>query len=120
VPFTIWGDADATPGEIKEIILRAAHRLQIETILVANKNVATGQSPLVSLVRVEAGPDAADAYIVEHSAPPDFCVTADISLAARLVETGLTVIDPRGELYSAESIGERLSIRDFKAGLRAR
>ena len=119
MPFRIWVDADAMPGEIKEIILRAARRLQIETVLVANKNVATGDGPLVSLVRVDAGPDVADAYIVEHSQAGDFCVTADIPLAARLVEKGLTVIDPRGELYSAESIGERLSIRDFMAGLRA-
>ena len=117
--FRIWVDADATPGEIKEIILRASRRLQVETILVANKNVATGEGGLVSLVRVDAGPDLADAYIVENSAPADFCITADIPLAARLVEKGLTVIDPRGELYSAESIGERLAIRDFMAGLRA-
>ena len=117
--FRIWVDADAMPGEIKEIILRASRRLGLETILVANKNVATGEGPLVSLVRVDAGPDAADAYIVDNSAPEDFCITADIPLAARLVEKGLTVIDPRGELYSADSIGERLSIRDFMAGLRA-
>jgi uncharacterized protein len=115
----IWVDADAMPGEIKEIILRAARRLQIETILVANKNVGTGEDGPVSLVRVDAGPDVADAYIVERAATGDFCITADIPLASRLVEKGLTVIDPRGELYSAESIGERLSIRDFMAGLRA-
>jgi uncharacterized protein YaiI (UPF0178 family) len=119
VPFRIWVDADAMPGEIKEIVLRASRRLQIETVLVANKNVATGDDPLVSLVRVDAGPDVADAYIVDNSAPADFCITADIPLAARLVDRGLTVIDPRGELYSAESIGERLAIRDFMAGLRA-
>ena len=118
-PFRIWVDADALPGDVKEIILRASRRLQIETVLVANKRVATPDDPLVSLVRVDAGPDVADAYIVESSAPSDFCITADIPLAARLVEKGLTVIDPRGELYSAESIGERLAIRDFMAGLRA-
>jgi uncharacterized protein YaiI (UPF0178 family) len=115
----IWVDADALPNEIKEIILRASARLGIETVLVANKNVAIGDDPLVSLVRVDAGPDVADAYIVEHSAGGDFCITADIPLAARLVERGLTVIDPRGELYSAESIGERLAIRDFMRDLRA-
>jgi uncharacterized protein YaiI (UPF0178 family) len=119
MPFRIWVDADAMPSEIKDIILRASERLQVETILVANKNVWIGEAALVSLVRVDAGPDVADAYIVDNSAPEDFCVTADIPLAARLVDRGLTVIDPRGELYSAESIGERLSIRDFMAGLRA-
>ena len=115
----IWVDADAMPGEIKEIVLRASRRLGIETILVANKNVATGEGPLVSLVRVDAGPDVADAYIVENAARDDFCITADVPLAARLVAKGLTVIDPRGELYSGEDIGERLAIRDFMADLRA-
>jgi uncharacterized protein YaiI (UPF0178 family) len=115
----IWIDADATPGDIKEIVLRASQRLRVETILVANKNVGIGEGELVSLVRVDAGPDVADAYIVEHGQAGDFAITADIPLAARLVEKGLTVIDPRGELYSAESIGERLAMRDFMADLRA-
>jgi uncharacterized protein len=114
----IWVDADAVPNEIKEIILRASQRLSVPTILVANKNVAIGRGPLVSLVRVTQGPDVADAYIVDNSAPEDFCVTADIPLAAQLVDKGLTVIDPRGELYSSSSVGERLSIRDFMASLR--
>src|SRR5207302_8826803 len=96
----IWVDGDAMPGEIKDIVLRAARRLAVETIVVANKNVATGEGPHVTFVRVDAGADGADSYIVETSAPGDFCVTADIPLAARLVAKGLTVIDPRGELYS--------------------
>ena len=69
-------------------------------------------------MRVTEGPDVADAFIVEASARGDLCVTADIPLAARLVDQGLIVIDPRGALYSTASIGERLSIRDFMAGLR--
>ncbi|HEV8634918.1 MAG TPA: YaiI/YqxD family protein [Chloroflexota bacterium] len=114
----IWVDADAVPADVKEIILRASRRRSVETIFVANKNVWVGDDPLVSLVRVTEGPDAADAFIVGSSAAGDLCVTADIPLAARLVEKGLVVIDPRGELYSRESIGERVSVRDFMAGLR--
>jgi uncharacterized protein YaiI (UPF0178 family) len=114
----IWVDADALPGEIKEIILRAARRLQIATVLVANKHVGVGLGPFVSLVRVAHGPDVADAHIVAASAPGDFCVTADIPLAAALVDKGLTVIDPRGELYSPENVGERLAMRDFMTDLR--
>jgi hypothetical protein len=114
----IWIDGDAMPGEIKEIILRAAQRLRVSTIVVANKNVHVGQSPFVSFVRVSKGADVADTYIVEASAAGDFCVTADIPLAALLVPKGLTVIDPRGDLYSEETIGERLAMRDFMAGLR--
>jgi uncharacterized protein len=114
----IWVDADALPNDIKEIILRASARLGVETVLVANKNVATGGGDLVSLVRVDAGADVADSYIVEASAPGDLCVTADVPLASRLVEKGVTAIDPRGHVYSEDSIGERRSVRDFMAGLR--
>src|SRR5437870_5095714 len=114
----MWVDADALPTEIKEIVLRASRRLSVETIFVANKNVWVQDDPLVSFVRVTEGMDVADTFIVEASAVGDLCVTGDIPLAARLVDKGLIVIDPRGELYSAESIGERLSIRDFMSGLR--
>jgi uncharacterized protein len=114
----IWIDGDAMPGEIKEIILRAAQRLKVPTILVANKNVHVGASAFVSFVRVTKGADVADAHIVDASAAGDFCITADIPLAALLVEKGLTVIDPRGDLYSTETIGERLAVRDYMASLR--
>src|SRR5207253_1995451 len=118
LPIKLWVDADALPNEIKDIILRASRRLSVENVFVANKNVWVPDDPLVSFVRVTEGPDVADAFIVESSSPGDLCVTADIPLAARLVDKGLIVIDPRGDLYSEDSIGERLSIRDFMAGLR--
>ena len=115
----LWLDADAAPRDVKEVCLRAAERLKLETILVANARI---QLPLgyahVSAVRVEGGPDVADRYIVEHAAAGDVAVTADIPLAALLVPKGVIVIDPRGEEYTAESIGERLSVRDFMDGLR--
>ena len=115
----LWLDADAAPRDVKEVCLRAAERLKLETILVANARI---QLPLgyahVSAVRVEGGPDVADRYIVEHAAAGDVAVTADIPLAALLVPKGFVVIDPRGEEYTAESIGERLSVRDFMDGLR--
>jgi uncharacterized protein YaiI (UPF0178 family) len=114
----LWVDADALPGELKDLIVRAARRLKVETVLVANKNIPVGPGLFVSSVRVTKGADVADAYIVERSSPLDLCVTADIPLAFALVEKGLVVIDPRGELYSAHNIGERLAMRDFMAGLR--
>ena len=114
----MWVDADALPNAIKEIILRASRRLSVETVFVANKNVWVGDGPLISFVRVTDGLDIADAYIVESSTSGDLCVTADIPLAARLVKKGVIAIDPRGDLYSAEGIGERLAIRDFMADLR--
>jgi uncharacterized protein len=115
----LWIDADAAPRDVKEIVYRAAKRLGLETVLVANQRL---QVPLgnefVSTVRVEGGPDEADRYIAEHSLPHDVAVTADIPLAAILVEKGVVVIDPRGEEYSADNIGERLAVRDFMDGLR--
>jgi uncharacterized protein YaiI (UPF0178 family) len=119
LPIKVWVDADALPNDVKEIILRAAERLRVETVLVANKNVWIGEGVYVSFVRVGEGADIADAYIVESSAAGDLCVTADVPLASRLVRRGLTVIDPRGELYSEESIGERLAMRDLMHDLRA-
>lgn len=121
--LTIWVDADALPGEIKDIILRAAQRLKIQTVLVANKNLGGRGLPaaadaLVSFVRVAQGADVADAYIATRCTARDFCITADIPLAAVLVAKGLIVIDPRGELYSEANVAERLSVRDFMASLR--
>jgi uncharacterized protein YaiI (UPF0178 family) len=115
----LWLDADAAPRDVKDICLRASERLKIETVLVANQRL---QLPLgyahVSAVRVDGGPDVADRYIVEHAVSGDVAVTADIPLAALLVPKGIVVIDPRGEQYTAETIGERLSVRNFMDELR--
>ncbi|MEP7067115.1 MAG: YaiI/YqxD family protein [Gemmatimonadota bacterium] len=117
--MTLWLDADATPRDVKEICLRAAERLALATVLVANQRVPLPPGyEHVTAVRVEGGPDAADSYIVEHAVAGDVAITADIPLAALLVPRHVAVIDPRGEEYTAESIGERLSVRDFMDGLR--
>ena len=115
----LWLDADATPRDVKEICFRASDRLEVETILVANQRLQlpVGYTQL-SAVRVDGGPDVADRYIAEHAAAGDIAVTADIPLAALLVPAGVVVIDPRGEVYTMESIGERLSVRNFMDGLR--
>lgn len=118
--FRIWVDADAAPRDVKDIVFRAAARLELETILVANHRVPVPlNNPHVRAVRVAGGPDVADAHIVNEAEPEDIAVTADIPLAALLVEKGLLVLDPRGELYTEANIGERLSIRDFMDGLRS-
>lgn len=114
----LWVDADALPTEIKEIILRASQRLKIPTVLVANKNVRVVEGPLVTFVRVGQGADVADAYIVAQCAAGDLAVSADIPLAAALVGKGVTVIDPRGDVYSETNVGDRLSVRDLMASLR--
>jgi len=118
MPVTLWVDADACPGVIKEIILRAAERLAVPTVFVANKNIFLAPSKHVRFVRVAAGPDVADSYMVTESATGDLAVTADIPLASLLVAKGVIAIDPRGSLYSEENIAERLSVRDLMQGLR--
>ena len=116
----LWIDADAAPRDVKEICYRVSERLKLETVLVANQRI---QLPLgytfLSAVRVDGGPDVADLYIAEHSESGDVAVTADIPLAALLVPKGVVVIDPRGDVYTSESIGERLSVRNFMDGLRS-
>jgi uncharacterized protein len=119
MPLTLWVDADAVPRDVKEIILRAAERLRLTTTLVANQRVEIPLgSTLVTAVRVAGGPDVADKYIADNSAAGDVAITADIPLAAILVKKQVVVIDPRGEVHSEETIGERLSMRDFMDGLR--
>ena len=115
----LWLDADAAPRDVKDVCYRASDRLGLETVLVANQRLQLPLgSPLLSAVRVDGGPDVADAYIAEHAVAGDVAVTADIPLAALLVPKGVVVIDPRGEVFTLESIGERLSVRNFMEGLR--
>lgn len=115
----IWIDADATPREVKEIVFRAARRLDLDTVLVANRRLDTPPgNPLVSSVQVTGGPDVADQHIVDHAVAGDLVVTQDIPLAALLVPNGIVVLDPRGDEHTAETIGERLSIRDLMESFR--
>jgi len=114
----IWIDADACPKIVKEVVFKASFRLKISVCLVANSYMSVPQDPLVRLVQVEKGADIADFYIVEHVDENDLVITADIPLAALVVDKGAIAINPRGELYTEENIGERLSMRDFMQGLR--
>jgi uncharacterized protein len=119
VALTLWIDADAAPRDVKDICVRASERLMLATVLVANQRLQLPPGyPHLSAVRVDGGPDVADRYIAEHAAAGDVAVTADIPLAALLVPKGVVVLDPRGEEYTIESIGERLSVRNFMDGLR--
>ena len=117
--MTLWIDADAAPLPVKEICIRASERLALATVFVANQRlpIPPGYGH-VTAVRVDGGPDVADLYIAEHAVLGDVAVTADIPLAALLVPKGVVVRDPRGEEYTLENIGERLSVRNFMDGLR--
>ncbi len=114
----IWIDADACPKVIKEILFRASARLQIPLVLVANQFLAVASSPLISTIRVAKGADVADQHIVDQIVSGDLVVTADIPLAAAAIAKGSQALNPRGEFYSLENIGERLSLRNFLSDLR--
>jgi uncharacterized protein YaiI (UPF0178 family) len=107
-------DADAAPRDVKELVFRASKRLEVPVTLVANQRLQPPPGyPLVDFTWVPDGPDVADRHIAEQAERGDLVVTQDIPLAAALVPKGVAVLDPRGEEHTAESIGERLSLRDF-------
>ncbi len=114
----IWVDADACPRAAKDILFRVAMRQQLVVTLVANQYMYTPPSPYVRTVQVGAGPDVADAEIIELMSAGDLVITADIPLAAAVVEKGGYGLSPRGEEFLEENIGERLAIRDFMTDLR--
>lgn len=114
----IWVDADACPVVIKEILFRAAQRTQIMTILVANKLLRVPPSPFIRAVQVPHGFDVADNKIAQEVQPGDLVITADIPLAAQVIERGGIALNPRGEIYTPDNIRERLTMRDFMMELR--
>lgn len=117
--LTIWVDADAAPRPVRDVVYRAARRLEVRAVFVANRRLSLPlDNPFVRAEWVQGGPDMADRHIVESAQQGDLAITADIPLAALLVEKGLTVLDPRGDEYDEENIRERLSIRDFMDSLR--
>lgn len=115
----IWVDADACPKVIKEILFRAAERRQILLTLVANKLLYCPPSKVIRALQVPAGFDVADNKIVEMAESGDLVVTADIPLAAAVIAKDCHALNPRGELYTQDTIRERLTMRDFMDVLRS-
>jgi len=114
----IYVDADGFPSAAKDLVIRAAIRLQVPLVFVANKRVRYEPSAVVSSVIVPEGPDVADDRIVEMAAPGDLVLTADIPLADRVVARGAFALDPRGKLYTEANIKDRLAMRDLLNELR--
>lgn len=114
----IWVDADACPKVIKEILFRAAERRQILLTLVANRMLYCPPSKVIRAMQVPAGFDVADNRIAELVGNGDLVVTADIPLAAQVIERGGHALNPRGELYTRDTIQERLTMRNFMDSLR--
>lgn len=116
---TIWVDADACPVAVKEIIFRAAERMQIETVLVANQYIRTPPSRYIKMLQVPRGFDVADDEIVNRAQPGDLAITSDIPLASQLVDKQVNVLSPRGDVYSMENIKALHTMRDFMDTMRA-
>jgi uncharacterized protein YaiI (UPF0178 family) len=115
----IWVDADACPGGVKEILFRVSERTQLNLILVANHPMRTPPSKLIKFIQVPQGFDVADNEIVKRLSPGDLVITADIPLAAEVIDQGGQALNPRGELYTSENIKARLNMRDFMDSLRS-
>jgi uncharacterized protein YaiI (UPF0178 family) len=115
----IWIDGDACPRVVKEIVYRAAERLRVPVKVVANAPMWTPKSDLVELVIVPHGFDVADAHIASLVTPSDLVITADVPFAQLVVNRGAVAISPKGEMYDAASIGERLAVRNLMTELRS-
>ena len=115
----IWVDADACPKVIREILFRAADRVEIPVTLVANQQIHVPGSPYIRAIHVASGFDAADNYIVQQVKEGVLVITADIPLADEVITKGGLALNPRGELYTRENIRQRLNMRDFMETMRA-
>lgn len=115
----IWVDADACPNVIKEILFRAAERTATRVTLVANQPLRTPPSRYIRALQVSSGFDEADNRIVDSVAAGDLVITADIPLASDVIDKGALALNPRGELYTEDTIRSRLNMRDFMDTMRS-
>ncbi len=117
--MSIWVDADACPGVIKDILYRAAERAAIAVTLVANSGLQVPRSQWIRMVQVPRGFDVADNHIVAQVMSGDLVITADIPLAAAVVAKGASALNPRGELYTCDNVQGLLDMRNFMDTLRS-
>lgn len=115
--MTLYVDADACP--VRDEALKVAERYGVPVIYVTNGNLRPTRHPLARIELVPAGADAADKWIADRVGPGDVCVTADVPLAARVVEAGAVALAPDGQPFTAANVGARLALRDLMADLRA-
>ena len=115
--MTVYIDADACP--VKDETLRVAERHKTLVKLVCDGGLRRPQSPWAELVIVAEGADAADDWIAEAIGPGDICVTGDIPLADRCLKAGAKAIDHRGVIFTENSIGSKLAMRDLMSDLRS-
>ena len=115
----IWVDADAIPNVIKDILFKAAQRTGVQLTLIANQPIRVPAAKNIMSLQVSSGFDVADNEIVRRCGSEDLVITADIPLAAEVIEKGAFALSPRGEMFSKETIRSRLNMRDFLDTMRA-
>ena len=118
LPFKLWVDADALPRILRDVIIRASDRYQMEVTFVANQSVGITPSVRINTIQVMSGADVADQEIIDRMKEHDIVITQDIPLAAQVIEKGGIAINPRGEVYTISNIKARLHLRDFMDTLR--
>jgi len=115
----LWIDNDGCPQIVRELVLRGGERSKIEVVVVGNSMMKLPYGPLFKMVVVSGAFDAADNHIAENCGAGDLVITADVPLAGRVVTAGALALSPHGELFDAQSIGERLAVRNLMAELRS-
>lgn len=115
----IWVDADACPVVLREILFKAATRVQVLLVLVANQPIRVPSSEWISAMQVASGFDVADDEIVKRVASGDLVITSDIPLAAEVIDKGALALNARGELYTLDTVKARLNMRDFMDTMRS-
>lgn len=117
--MVVWIDADACPAPVREIVFRAAERVEVEAVFVSNQPMRVPRSRYIRQLQVDSGFDVADARILKELAAGDLVITADIPLAAQVVAAGAFALNPRGTFYTADNVADHLSRRDLLDELRS-
>lgn len=112
----IYVDADACP--VKSEVERVATRHKVPVLMVADGGLRPSENPLVQMVFVEPGLDAADNWIAAHIGPQDICITNDIPLASRCLKAGAAALRVDGTRFTDDNIGSALATRDLMQSLR--
>ncbi|HAE23362.1 MAG TPA: hypothetical protein DCG47_13735 [Spirochaetaceae bacterium] len=136
--MTLWADADSLPKEVRELVARRASlpASGIRAVFVANRKLPLPPGANLTAVIVgragstakktaepetapnKAAAEDADSYILARASAGDIIVTRDIPLASRAIAQGLIALNDRGELWTADTVRERLSLRDHAEALR--
>jgi uncharacterized protein YaiI (UPF0178 family) len=115
----LWIDNDGCPVSVRDLVCRAAIRTQRRLYIVGNTWSRAPESEWIEVIVATGGFDAVDDRIVEGVSRGDLVITADIPLASRVVQQGAQALSPRGDIYDASSIAERLAMRNLMAELRS-